>query len=465
MWQIINSILLFLHLSKMRNFCLAKVRKIVNKIRIVDSHEHLPPEENRIRTHVDSLNFFLDSGAQLDDLSTAGMSKETLTIICNRNIPFKERWHHFEPYLEKIRNTGYTKAFKIAVHDIYGIQELNSKSFINLNEKIKVLMKKGLYRWVLQDKAKIDYVVNQGQLLQAPETALEGPVENYIFPLALFDNLVMIKNPTDLEYIHQQTGMKIQSLQDLINAITKYFNTIQAKIVGLKFSLAYQRSLHFEHPSLEEAEEGFKEVMQTEPLKTKSRKHILLLNSGQSSSENDKYEIKMLQDFLMNHILELSGESGLPVQFHSGLLGGIGQILTHSNPILMNKLFIQHKKTKFIILHCFPYCDESGALAKMFPNVFIDMTWLNVISPKSAQLALSKWIDLLPINKIIAFGGDERRVEVSYGNSVIARETIARVLWEKVVSGDLLSKRVSLIAQKLLRENAYELYFSKRINF
>ena len=162
----------------------------------------------------------------------------------------------------------------------------------------------------------------------------------------------------------------------------------------------------------------------------------------------------------MKHVLQLNEEYGLPVQFHAGLLGGNGNFLDHSNPVHLSNLFIRHKRTKFIILHGFPYCDELGALAKMFPNVYVDMAWFHMISQKSAQLALSTWLDLLPLNKILAFGGDENRVEVSYGHSVIARGTVAEVLWEKARYDALSHERVTSMAQRLLRENAWELFLS-----
>ena len=129
------------------NVPLEDMRNIVFSIKIVDTHEHLPPEEERIRTKVDALSFFVNSGAQRDDLFSSGISPEDYSFVCNPKIPIRDRWPRFEPYLEKISNTCCTKAFKIAIRDIYGVEDLSAESFVKLNGRAKEAKKKGFYEW------------------------------------------------------------------------------------------------------------------------------------------------------------------------------------------------------------------------------------------------------------------------------------------------------------------------------
>ena len=78
-----------------------------------------------------------------------------------------------------------------------------------------------------------------------------------------------------------------------------------------------------------------------------------------------------------------------------------------------------------------------------------------------ARRVLSELLDAVPSNKILGFGGDYRFVEGVYGHALLARENTARVLTEKVEDGSLTQKGVLLLAQRLLRDNANELYFKR----
>jgi predicted TIM-barrel fold metal-dependent hydrolase len=97
-------------------------------------------------------------------------------------------------------------------------------------------------------------------------------------------------------------------------------------------------------------------------------------------------------------------------------------------------------------------------MAKNFPNVFIDMCWLHIISPKVARESLAEWIETVPANKITGFGGDYLYVEGAYAHAEMAREVVAAVLAEKVRSGCLTAADARELAVKFLRNNAIDLY-------
>jgi hypothetical protein len=122
---------------------------------------------------------------------------------------------------------------------------------------------------------------------------------------------------------------------------------------------------------------------------------------------------------------------------------------------------MEYKGARFDIFHgSYPYVGELAVLAKNFPNVHIDMYWLHIISPHVARQALAEWLDTVPWNRIFGFGGDYIFAEGVYGHSVIARENISRVLVEKIEEGSFTQKQAVILAQKLLRDNAYG-FFSK----
>jgi len=114
---------------------------------------------------------------------------------------------------------------------------------------------------------------------------------------------------------------------------------------------------------------------------------------------------------------------------------------------------------KFDVFHAgYPYFRELAVLAKNFPNVYPDLCWVHIVSPAAARAILSEWLDLIPSNKILAFGGDYRFVEGVYGHAVLARGNVVSVLEEKVSRREIDLKQVPYLASRLLRENARDLY-------
>jgi len=93
-------------------------------------------------------------------------------------------------------------------------------------------------------------------------------------------------------------------------------------------------------------------------------------------------------------------------------------------------------------------------LAKNFRNVYIDMCWLYIISPSYSERYLHEWLETVPANKIMAFGGDFLNVEGVYGHLLFARQVVANVLIAKVKDGYFTENEALKIAQMILHDNA-----------
>ena len=73
--------------------------------------------------------------------------------------------------------------------------------------------------------------------------------------------------------------------------------------------------------------------------------------------------------------------------------------------------------------------------------------------------ALNEIIDLVPVNKIIAFGGDYRVcVQKVYGHLVLTREVVATVMARRLDRGLVDLEQALWLARRLFYENAAELY-------
>ena len=76
-----------------------------------------------------------------------------------------------------------------------------------------------------------------------------------------------------------------------------------------------------------------------------------------------------------------------------------------------------------------------------------------------ATSAVDECIDLIPINKVLAFGGDySKPVEKVYGHLVMAREDIANVLVRRIEEGTMGEAQALGIARKWFWDNPVELY-------
>ena len=72
---------------------------------------------------------------------------------------------------------------------------------------------------------------------------------------------------------------------------------------------------------------------------------------------------------------------------------------------------------------------------------------------------LDEWLDLVPVNKILGFGGDySKPVEKVCGHLQMAKQDIARVLAGRIADSLMTEAQALGIAQRLLHDNARDLY-------
>lgn len=159
---------------------------------------------------------------------------------------------------------------------------------------------------------------------------------------------------------------------------------------------------------------------------------------------------------LTDNILSMASELGLAVGVHTGMWGDFRAL----DPKHLIPAIIRHPETKFDIYHMgMPWVRDTGIMGKNFPNVWLNLCWSHVISPRMVCSALDEWMDLVPMNKIIAFGGDyDKQIEKVYGHLVMARENIARVLGGRVDDGLMTEEEAITIAKKWFYHNPKELY-------
>ncbi|HEY81686.1 MAG TPA: amidohydrolase family protein [Dehalococcoidia bacterium] len=433
-----------------------RIKAEVEKIPLVDTHEHTMPEAERSQYAVDF--GYLFAHYNTSDLVSAGMPPRLMEAArlpmhhyrvayikrrrLRRVIPeperedmsLEERWQAMEPFWEAMRNTAYAKMTLIAIKDIFGIDDLSRDTFLKLSQAIADSRRPGWYRYVMKEKANIALSIIDVQSTE---------VDRELFaPVMTLDHFIDVRSRQELGYLEAEAGTAIHSLDSLVKAMqTVLERYLDSGVVAIKNVLAYVRTLEYDKVSRHEAELAFNRLTQH-------------LGEGPSF-----FEAKPLQDYMMHQVIQAVVEAGLPLQIHTGLQEGNENIITNANPTHLINLFIEYREAKFDLFHGgYPYVQEWATLAKNFANVYADLCWVHIISPEVGRRLLHELIETVPANKIMAFGGDSITVEMAYAHARMARQVVTRVLSEKVTEGYLGDDEAIALARRILRDNPAALF-------
>jgi|GEM_PF-34927 len=412
-----------------------RIRAAVNGIWLINTHEHLETEEERLaKPDIDFSHIFRSYPEY--DLVSAGMDPFTKDIFLKPELSQSERWNLLEPFWQAMRTTAYGRVPLLIAQDLYGVSDINKDTYQTLTQKIKAAQKPGLYRKILRDRAKIELTIQDlGHRKFDPE---------FYVHVEKFDHFIDVKSGAYMQEVGRNYGVEVGTLDDFVAALHKAFQDgLEFGMVGVKSALAYSRILHYENVTKEQGENVFAKLLSKEA-------------EGKTFTFE---EVKPLQDYMMHRVLDLVQEHKLPMQIHTGLHAGNSNTITNSKPTHLINLFMEYPGVNFCIFHSsYPYGGELSTLAKNFPNVFIDMCWSHIISPSYSEQFLNEWLETVPANKIMAFGGDYGIVEGTYAHSVIARQVVAKVLIEKVRTGYMLGDEAISVANRILRDNALEVF-------
>jgi hypothetical protein len=193
-------------------------------------------------------------------------------------------------------------------------------------------------------------------------------------------------------------------------------------VVGMKTAFAYTIGLDFSDPSRDEARSAF------------ARKRDMT-----------QEEVTAVQHFAFRHALLACKRNGLPVVVHTGFQIWGHSDLRQSNPMHLHNLLIddRYKDLTFVLLHGGnPYTGETTYLARMFPNVIIDFTWIAWMTRSRFRMAFAEWIEIVPHNRF-CWGSDSGFPENIVGIGRIVREEIGVVL-EDLMVRRILDERTAL---------------------
>ena len=392
----------------------------MEEFEIIDAHEHLGPEKGRLEMDVDVFTLF--SHYTHGDLLVAGMSEPDYQSLSNQDIPLERRWAIFKPYWEQIRYGSYARAALIAAEKFYGFDDINGTTYQPLSEAIRKANTPGLYQRVLADACNI-----RTALTQCGSTDLGTPLLTPVMPM---------NYPTetwpDLAHPPYEVEAAVQTLDEYIEVRRRYVLRMKSEgAVGLK--------------------------MMSNPNDVPKRKEALAaFNSLRDGTAQRLPQWNALRDYVMDETIAFGFSQDMVICVHTGYWGDFRTL----DPLHMIPILERHHKARFDIYHVgYPWVREALMLGKGFHNVWLNLCWTHIISQRFAMDALDEAIDLIPMNKILAFGGDYGiPVEKTYGHLVMAREDVARVMGPRIERGQFTEDRALQIIKQWFWENPKELY-------
>ena len=392
--------------------------EFMGSLEIIDCHEHLPPEEERLKHSPDvfvlfchyTRNDLLSAGLDYGNTTASGdSSTPTYDSFFDHEIPLEKRWQTFKPWWQAIRHGSFARAARLTAKLVYGFADINDETYGPLSEAIRSENTAGIYNRMLCDRCNIRVA-----LTQCERTDVARP----LVPVMPLFRLSRISTLAELDaFAHGINSDVPTSLEELLGLCKAYLTQWKAEgTVGVKL---------ISHALLKrdkaKAEELFGQLI--------AGRHLL-------TDEDDWVETNALESYLSHETIDMAGELDLVVAVHAGFWGDFRTVDSKH----MLQIAPQHPHVRFDLYHLgMPSVRDTIIVVKNCQNVFLNLCWTHIISQVQSQSGIDELLDQVPINKVLAFGGDYRTpVEKVVGHLHMAKEDFA-IVFGRRIDRDLMS--------------------------
>jgi predicted TIM-barrel fold metal-dependent hydrolase len=382
---------------------------------LADTHEHLYPEEKFLADGPDVLEDLFDHYTRAD-LAVAGASPEALKRLIDLNDPdLSGRFLGVRDAWEAIQHTGYGEAVRLTAERVYGLEEIVPEALEAAQKITEGFRKPGERLRLLRDVANLSYVQIDDFRWEC-EPSADGFFQYDISVVGLVQGNIP-EGCTTPEAVREHIG--------------KGFAQWAPKAIAIKSQHAYNRTLLWQERTDSEIA----------PLLGK-----LKLTEGEKLA---------LGDWMFARCIEEATRHELPVKIHTGYYAGHSYMPIERVPSgLLTGLLRAYPKARFVLMHTsYPYGHEQIALAKHFPNVFLDLCWAWSIDPYATRDFVRHAVHAVPANKLFAFGGDSFWPNASVSYAFQARTWLTRALQAEVDEALLTEKQAIAIAARWMGGN------------
>jgi predicted TIM-barrel fold metal-dependent hydrolase len=395
-----------------------------------DTHEHLRTERDYVGAGPDVLQAIFDHYL-LADLVVAGASVEAVARLVDASDPdIRARFAGVRDAWAACQQTGFGEAVRLIARLIYDLDEITPEGLEGVTARHAALRRPGERLRLLREVARLDYVqIDDSEWVCQPDPA--GP--DFFFSDLAWVNFC--DGRLELPRLHDETGIAVATLADLRDAFAALFARYGPLAIAVKAQHAYNRTLHWR----ERTDAEVAPVLD-------------LVLAGQALSEEERL---CLGDWCWARGVELAIEHNLPFKLHTGYYAGYGRMpIDRVRSGHLCGLLARYPQARFVLMHiAYPYSDELVALAKHYPNVYVDLCWAWSIDPHTTRDFVRRMIHAVPINKLFAFGGDTFWPAAAVAYAAQARAWLTRALQAEVDERLLTERQAIAIATRLMQTN------------
>lgn len=404
----------------------------IERAPLVDTHEHLQREADYLSREFDILVDLFDNYVTAD-LVVAGASQEAVKRLVDASGPdIPARFAGVQEAWGRCQHTGYGEAVRLIAQHAYGMEHITASALEASRDKASAMRRPGARLRTLKDLANLDHCqIDCFDWVTKPD---EAAPEFFLYDLSW---LAFCSGTFTTEGIHKAVGIEVTDVDSLDGAMVAFFERSGPLAVAVKAQHAYNRTLRWEERSRSDVERALKKVL-----------------GGRDVSEEER---NCLGDWCWARGIELAIEHDLPFKIHTGYYAGHSRMpVDRIRAGNLCALLTRYPKARFVLMHiAYPYSDELVALAKHYPNVYVDLCWAWSIDPYSACDFVRRMIHAVPSNKLLAFGGDTFWPNAALAYSIQARRWLTRALQAEIDDGLLPEKQAIDLAARLMRENQY----------
>ncbi len=163
-----------------------------------------------------------------------------------------------------------------------------------------------------------------------------------------------------------------------------------------------------------------------------------------------------LMSVALDYVLRRAEEWDWPVAVHCGVWGDFRTV----DPKNIITTVMRYPKVRFDLYHLgMPFARDCIFVAKSFPNAYLNLCWCYAVSQEMTRRSIGEMLDAVPVNKVFGFGADYIWApENVYGHLIMARETIAEALTDRIESGKLDVEGAKEICNLWLHDNPAQFY-------
>jgi predicted TIM-barrel fold metal-dependent hydrolase len=370
------------------------VRKALDEIPIIDTHEHYGEKWDSSKTSLYTL------------------FRESYVNWVAHDDELEEDPESLRAWLEPSWTNSYTVSLIRALRAIYGVEELELADipFGLLSEQVSQAYQDSSWGLSLLRRAGIR------QTIVDPH-----PVPGYVhdepsFHLALRSHMLVHGydrsardhgGDSPFEFA-AKFGHSLDTFADYVAYVDTWVREHQRHgVVAIKSALAYERDIDVQPVTYGEAAAIF------------------------DTSTRDPEKQKRFGDFALNLLAQKAAEYDLVFQIHAGLA-----LQATSQPWRLMWLLDSNPDTTFALFHAgYPWLDDVLAMASERPNLLVDTCWLPIISPGAAVRFYSEFPEVSYRGDTILWGGDNWHAEETYGAVLTFKDCLAKAVADKVEGG------------------------------